>query len=294
MTTIALENVLTKAGLNVKPSEFLALVEDAARRLKPPNPEPAHYLSPEQRAALEDVGLDLSPQSEDERDYRARTVAAHTVLAESALTVGEAAALLGVDDSRIRHRLKERRLTGWKAQGGWRLPNWQFTPSGVLPGLDVVLRAVPKDRSASAYGVGGVHRHTPEFIQNLSAVAGQRVTVSFTPVLAPMPRGILTTASAPLAGDADLDAVRAVYEKAYGDEPFVSVLPEGAWPTTAATVGSNMVLLQVAVDSEANRLVVVAAIDNLTKGTAGGAVQSMNIALGLDETTGLPVTGVAP
>ena len=96
MTTIALENVLTKAGLNVKPSEFLALVEDAARRLKPPNPEPAHYLSPEQRAALEDVGLDLSPQSEDERDYRARTVAAHTVLAESALTVGEAAALLGV------------------------------------------------------------------------------------------------------------------------------------------------------------------------------------------------------
>ena len=148
--------------------------------------------------------------------------------------------------------------------------------------------------SASAYGVGGVHRHTPEFIQNLSAVAGQRVTVSFTPVLAPMPRGILTTASAPLAGDADLDAVRAVYEKAYGDEPFVSVLPEGAWPTTAATVGSNMVLLQVAVDSEANRLVVVAAIDNLTKGTAGGAVQSMNIALGLDETTGLPVTGVAP
>ncbi|ACU97571.1 hypothetical protein [Saccharomonospora viridis] len=148
MTTIALENVLTKAGLNVKPSEFLALVEDAARRLKPPNPEPAHYLSPEQRAALEDVGLDLSPQSEDERDYRARTVAAHTVLAESALTVGEAAALLGVDDSRIRHRLKERRLTGWKAQGGWRLPNWQFTPSGVLPGLDVVLRAVPKDQPA--------------------------------------------------------------------------------------------------------------------------------------------------
>ncbi len=115
--------------------------------MKPPNPEPAHYLSPEQPAALEDVGLDLSPQSEDERDYRARTVVAHTVLADL-LTVGEAAALLGVDDSRIRHRLKERRLTGWKAQGGWRLPNWQFTPSGVLPGLDVVLRAVPKDQPA--------------------------------------------------------------------------------------------------------------------------------------------------
>ncbi|WP_298178175.1 N-acetyl-gamma-glutamyl-phosphate reductase [Saccharomonospora sp.] len=148
--------------------------------------------------------------------------------------------------------------------------------------------------SASAYGVGGAHRHTPEFVQNLSAVAGQRVAVSFTPVLAPMPRGILTTASAPLAEDTDLGAVRAVYEKAYGEEPFVSVLPEGSWPTTAATVGSNMVSLQVALDTDANRLVVVAALDNLTKGTAGGAVQSMNIALGLDEATGLPVTGVAP
>ncbi|WP_298178210.1 DNA-binding protein [Saccharomonospora sp.] len=146
MTTIALENVLAKAGLNVKPSEFLALVEDAARRLTPPNPNPSQYFSSDQQAALEDVGLDLSHQSEDERDYRARTVAAHAVLAESALTVGEAAALLGVDDSRIRHRLKERRLTGWKAQGGWRLPNWQFTPSGVLPGLDAVLRAVPEDQ----------------------------------------------------------------------------------------------------------------------------------------------------
>lgn len=151
--------------------------------------------------------------------------------------------------------------------------------------------------SASAYGVGGAHRHTPEFIQNLSAVAGERVSVSFTPVLAPMPRGILTTASAPLAVDvdaADTAAVRAVYEKAYTGEPFVSVLPDGTWPTTAATVGSNSVHLQVTVDPDTNRLVVVAAIDNLTKGTAGGAVQSMNIALGLPETTGLPTVGVAP
>ncbi|GHE86456.1 N-acetyl-gamma-glutamyl-phosphate reductase [Amycolatopsis deserti] len=148
--------------------------------------------------------------------------------------------------------------------------------------------------SASAYGVGGAHRHTPEFAQNLSSVAGVPVTVSFTPVLAPMPRGILTTASAPLAGETDTAAARAVYEKAYQAEPFVQVLPEGSWPVTSATLGSNNVQLQVAVDADAGRLVVVAAIDNLTKGTAGGAIQSMNIALGLPETTGLPTVGVAP
>jgi len=148
--------------------------------------------------------------------------------------------------------------------------------------------------SASAYGVGGAHRHTPEFAQNLSAVAGEKVTVSFTPVLAPMSRGILTTASAPLIGDVDEAAVRAAYEKAYDAEPFVQLLPAGTWPTTASTLGSNNVQLQVTVDAGARRLVVVAAIDNLTKGTAGGAVQSMNLALGLPETTGLPTVGVAP
>ncbi|GLY38700.1 N-acetyl-gamma-glutamyl-phosphate reductase [Amycolatopsis sp. NBRC 101858] len=148
--------------------------------------------------------------------------------------------------------------------------------------------------SASAYGVGGAHRHTPEFAQNLSAVAGEKVTVSFTPVLAPMPRGILTTASAPLKGDVDEAAARAAYEKAYDAEPFVQLLPAGAWPTTSATLGSNNVQLQVMVDTDAHRLVVVAAIDNLTKGTAGGAVQSMNLALGLPETTGLSTVGVAP
>ncbi|HET6502749.1 MAG TPA: N-acetyl-gamma-glutamyl-phosphate reductase [Amycolatopsis sp.] len=149
--------------------------------------------------------------------------------------------------------------------------------------------------SASAYGVGGGHRHTPEFAQGLGAAAGESVTVSFTPVLAPMSRGILTTASAPLvSGDVDIEAARAAYEKAYAAEPFVQLLPEGAWPTTAATLGSNNVQLQVAVDADAGRLIVVAAIDNLTKGTAGGAIQSMNLALGLPETTGLSTVGVAP
>ena len=85
-----------------------------------------------------------------------------------------------------------------------------------------------------------------------------------------------------------------VYAKAYADEPFVHLLPDGSWPATASTLGANTVQLQVTVDPDAGRLVVVAAIDNLTKGTAGGAVQCMNLALGLPETAGLPVTGVAP
>ncbi|MBB5922029.1 N-acetyl-gamma-glutamyl-phosphate reductase [Actinoalloteichus hoggarensis] len=148
--------------------------------------------------------------------------------------------------------------------------------------------------SASAYGVGGVHRHTPELTANLSAAAGRPVRVSFTPVLAPMSRGILATCSAPIVDGLEEPAVREVYEKAYADEPFVRLLPTGAWPTTAATIGSNAVHLQLAVDQDAGRLVVVAALDNLTKGTAGGAVQSMNLALGLPEATGLSTVGVAP
>jgi N-acetyl-gamma-glutamyl-phosphate reductase len=146
--------------------------------------------------------------------------------------------------------------------------------------------------SLSAYGVGGAHRHTPELVQNLSGAAGVPVTVSFTPVLAPLPRGILATCTAALTGDGA--GIREVYEKAYADEPFIALLPEGSWPTTAATLGANTAQVQVTVDPDAQRLVAVAAIDNLTKGTAGAAVQSMNLALGLPETTGLPLTGVAP
>jgi len=148
--------------------------------------------------------------------------------------------------------------------------------------------------SASAYGVGGVHRHTPEMIQNLSAAAGTPVQVSFTPVLVPMSRGILATVSAPVVDGVTLQDVRAVYEKAYGEEPFVHLLPEGQWPTTSATLGANTVLLQVALDEAAGRVVVIAALDNLTKGTAGAAVQCLNLALGLPETTGLSTVGVAP
>jgi N-acetyl-gamma-glutamyl-phosphate reductase len=148
--------------------------------------------------------------------------------------------------------------------------------------------------SASAYGVAGAHRHTPEITQTLSVVAGQPVTVSFTPVLVPMPRGILATCTAPLAPGVGASAVRAAYVDAYGREPFVHLLPEGYWPTTAAVLGANVVHLQVAVDVDAGRLVAVAAVDNLAKGTAGAAIQSMNLALGLPETTGLTTVGVAP
>jgi N-acetyl-gamma-glutamyl-phosphate reductase len=148
--------------------------------------------------------------------------------------------------------------------------------------------------NATAYAVGGVHRHTPEIVQNLEGLTAQPVTVSFTPVLVPMPRGILATCSAPLTPGTTATEVREAYLKAYDAEPFVHVLPEGEWPQTKAVHGSNACHLQVAVDWSAGRLVAVGAIDNLTKGTAGGAVQSMNLALGLDETMGLPVIGVAP
>lgn len=166
----------------------------------------------------------------------------------------------------------------------------------------------------SPYGVGGVHRHTPEIEQNLTGAAGDRVTVSFTPTLAPMPRGILATCTARLrgagqataeltsagqstagqAGGATVAEVRAAWEKAYADEPFVHVLPEGQWPSTGSVLGSNSVHVQVSVDERTQRVVAVAAVDNLTKGTAGAAVQCLNLAVGLPETTGLPVAGVAP
>jgi len=148
--------------------------------------------------------------------------------------------------------------------------------------------------SMSPYGVGGGHRHTPEMIQNLSGVAGSKVAVSFTPTLAPMPRGILATCSAAARPGVTAESVRAAYEKTFADEPFVHLLPEGQWPATASVYGSNGVQVQVALDEAVGRIIAISAIDNLTKGTAGGAVQSMNIALGLPEELGLSTIGVAP
>jgi N-acetyl-gamma-glutamyl-phosphate reductase len=155
--------------------------------------------------------------------------------------------------------------------------------------------------SMSAYKVGGTHRHTPEIEQALSEAlpAPGPVTLSFTPTLAPMPRGILATATArftpAVAALPDpAGALRAAFAGAYGDEPFVHLLPEGQWPVTAAVYGSNGAHVQVAADTHAGRAVVISTTDNLGKGAAGQAVQLANLMLGLPETAGLTTHGVAP
>ncbi|MCL1900500.1 MAG: N-acetyl-gamma-glutamyl-phosphate reductase [Promicromonosporaceae bacterium] len=161
--------------------------------------------------------------------------------------------------------------------------------------------------SAAPYAVGGGHRHIPEILQNLALAAGpdaDEASISFTPTLVPMSRGILATATARLTphwlqrlatdSEAASQAIRQVWVDAYADEPFVHVLPAGQWPTTAMTLGANTALIQVAVDVAAGRVVTVTAIDNTVKGTAGAAIQSLNLALGLPETTGLTTVGVAP
>jgi N-acetyl-gamma-glutamyl-phosphate reductase len=148
--------------------------------------------------------------------------------------------------------------------------------------------------SAAAYGVGGVHRHTPEILQNLGGLTDAEVRLSFTPVLVPMPRGILATVSASVHDGVTADDLRACYAKAYADEPFVHLLPEGLWPVTKSVTGSNSVHLQVTLDAAAGRMVAVGAVDNLAKGTGGAAVQCMNLALGLPEQTGLSTVGLAP
>lgn len=148
--------------------------------------------------------------------------------------------------------------------------------------------------NVSPYGVGGTHRHTPEIVQNLSRVSETEVSVSFTPVLAPLPRGILATCSAPIAEGVTQEMAYQAYSAQYQAEPFVELLPAGTLPTTASVLASNRASVQVVLDPAAGRLVAFCAIDNLTKGTAGGAIQSMNLALGISEETGLTTNGVAP
>jgi N-acetyl-gamma-glutamyl-phosphate reductase len=151
--------------------------------------------------------------------------------------------------------------------------------------------------SVSAYQVAGAHRHTPEIEQALREVPGKprSVKVSFTPMLVPMPRGILATCTAPLSSaGTDTAALQQALAGYYDAEPFACVLPAGRWPATGAVAGSNGVHLQVAADHRAGRAVVVAAIDNLGKGAAGQAIQNANLMLGLPETAGLTSIGVAP
>ncbi|MGN7186788.1 N-acetyl-gamma-glutamyl-phosphate reductase [Microbacterium enclense] len=169
-------------------------------------------------------------------------------------------------------------------------------PSGAGKAAKTNLLASEILGTANPYAVGGTHRHIPEIRQALAAAGAPAdgIRISFTPVLVPMARGILATSTAPIAGDATDAEIRAAWEAAYADEPFVELLPAGTFPRTADVLGANIASLGLAIDRAANRVIVVAAVDNLVKGTAGAAVQSMNIALGLAETTALPVNGVAP
>ena len=164
--------------------------------------------------------------------------------------------------------------------------------AGKSPKTELLAREVAG--SASAYQVGGTHRHNPEIVQNLTAAGGLGVSISFTPVLVPMSRGILATSTARLEPGVSEHDVREAWQAAYADEPFVHVLPAGLFPRSGDTTGANTALIGLAVDERAGRVVMISAIDNLVKGTAGAAIQSANIALGLPETTGLPANGVAP
>jgi N-acetyl-gamma-glutamyl-phosphate reductase len=154
-------------------------------------------------------------------------------------------------------------------------------------GRNLALELEKGEGTSNAYGVGGIHRHTPEIEQNLSLAAGAEVSVSFTPVLVPMFRGILAVNTATASKSLTADSLREVYLDAYGDEPFIEVLPEGEFPTTGSVAMTNNAVIGLAIDEHAGRVVIVSAIDNLVKGTAGGAIQSLNLALGFSETLGL-------
>lgn len=177
-------------------------------------------------------------------------------------------------------------------------------PSGAGKAAKTHLLGAELMGTANPYAVGGTHRHIPEILQalrdaNTDADAGAdsaraQPSLSFTPVLVPMSRGILATSTARIRQGVTAEDIRAAWADAYADEPFVQLLPEGSHPRTADTLGANTCLLSVSVDEAAGRVVVVAAVDNLAKGTAGAAIQSANIALGLPETTGLSVNGLAP
>jgi N-acetyl-gamma-glutamyl-phosphate reductase len=167
-------------------------------------------------------------------------------------------------------------------------------PSGAGKSLKLQNLASEILGSANPYAVGGTHRHIPEILQALRGAGAAEPTISFTPVLVPMSRGILATSSARIVPGASAARVRKAWEDAYADEPFVQLLPEGSMPRSGDTVGANTALIGLAVDEAVGRVVIVTALDNLMKGTAGAAIQSANIALGISETVGLPTDGVAP
>jgi N-acetyl-gamma-glutamyl-phosphate reductase len=148
--------------------------------------------------------------------------------------------------------------------------------------------------SLKAYGVGGLHRHTPEIEQELSWLAGQQVTITFTPHLVPMDRGILSTIYATPTRTVTTEELVALYADVYKDEPFVRPLPKGQFPSTAFVRGSNFCDIGVTLDVRANRIVVVSAIDNLVKGASGQAIQNMNLVCGFSEILGLEGLALFP
>lgn len=146
--------------------------------------------------------------------------------------------------------------------------------------------------SLTSYKFGGVHQHTPEIEQAISAVAHKPAKISFTPILAPMPRGILSTITAKLNNPITTEQAHKLFVKAYKTEFFVDVLPLGQMPKTGALTGSNKVQIQVAVDEHTNRLIISVAIDNLGKGAAGQAIQNANLICNLPEDAGLSLDGL--
>lgn len=146
--------------------------------------------------------------------------------------------------------------------------------------------------SLTSYKFGGVHQHTPEIEQALTKISGSDTRISFTPILAPMPRGILSTITARLTKAISTEAVHALYTEYFASSPFVTILPIGSMPKSASLIGSNSVQIQVAVDEHTSRLVVSVALDNLGKGAAGQALQNANLMCGFDETAGLDFDGL--
>jgi N-acetyl-gamma-glutamyl-phosphate reductase len=165
--------------------------------------------------------------------------------------------------------------------------------SGAGRNLNPNLLASEVMGSMSTYKVGGVHQHTPEIEETLSRISNKEVQISFTPLLAPMPRGIIATITAKIDGASTAD-VQAALRSAYAGEPFVRLMPEGVWPNTGSTFGSNSVQIQATVDEHAQRAIITVVLDNLVKGAAGQAIQNANIALGLLEISGLTADGIAP
>jgi len=144
----------------------------------------------------------------------------------------------------------------------------------------------------SSYKFGGIHQHTPEIEQILSSISKASVKISFTPILAPMPRGILATVTAKLTQQSSAEQIREIYQTFYSGSKFVRLLPVGSMPMTSAVLGTNNAQIQIAVDEHVNRLVISSAIDNLGKGAAGQAIQNANLMCDLAEDAGLEILGV--